>query len=99
MLNRSSLLLGVEDVTEDGLLPKQFVLEQNYPNPFNPNTVIEFALKISSGVRVEVFNMLGQSVRVLVDEELTAGVKQVVWDGLNDAGNPVDVTKFIVVVW
>ncbi|MCP4704754.1 MAG: T9SS type A sorting domain-containing protein [candidate division Zixibacteria bacterium] len=89
LLNRSSLLLDVEDITDNDKLPRKYVLEQNYPNPFNPITTIKFALKTASQAKVEVFNLLGQSVRVLVDDELTAGTKQVVWDGLNDAGDPV----------
>ncbi len=89
ILNRTSLLLSVEDVSEDNHLPNKYSLSQNYPNPFNPETKIRFTLPKSSDVRVEVFNMLGQSVRVLVDENVSAGIKEVVWDGLNSTGRQV----------
>jgi hypothetical protein len=56
------------DISE---LPGTFSLYQNYPNPFNPSTTIKFALPQTSEVRLEVFNMLGQSVGVLIN-----GVKQ-----------------------
>jgi hypothetical protein len=54
-------------------VPLRFVLEQNYPNPFNPSTMITFTIPRDGHVRLEVFNLLGQSVGVLADEEMTAG--------------------------
>jgi len=62
------------------LLPGSFALNQNYPNPFNPTTTISFSLPEKAGVRLEVFNVLGQSVDVLADEEYPAGLHQVTWD-------------------
>jgi len=64
------------DETATGL-PNGFSLSQNYPNPFNPNTVIEFSLPVSGHARLEVFNVLGQSVATPVDERLEAGDHQV----------------------
>lgn len=89
LLSRLSLILSVDDIDTDGVLPNAFSVEQNYPNPFNPTTTIRFALPQGSQVKVEVFNMLGQSVAVLVDEYLTAGVKEVVWNGNDASGQPV----------
>ena len=70
---------GVTDDAE--LLPKEFSLAQNYPNPFNPSTEIQFSLPVASHVRLEVFNILGQQVEVLVDGELSAGVHGATFDG------------------
>lgn len=88
-INRMSLILSVDDVTPNGVLPDVFTLEQNYPNPFNPETKIRFALPTASDVRVEVFNMLGQSVMILVDEHLTAGIKEIAWHGTDESGRAV----------
>ena len=70
-------------------LPEQFHLGQNYPNPFNPTTIIPYQLPVATHVRLEVFNLLGQRVDTLVDEELPAGFHAVRWDGTDAARRPV----------
>jgi hypothetical protein len=75
-------------------LPTSYSLVQNYPNPFNAGTVISFNVPQNSNsdltnVKLVVYNVLGQSVRTLVDEERYAGVHQVSWDGTNDRGDAV----------
>jgi hypothetical protein len=70
-------------------LPKDFSLAQNYPNPFNPTTTISYALPTNAFVKLVVYNILGQKVKTLVDEEQTAGFRQVVWNGQNDRGETV----------
>lgn len=89
LINRLSLILSVDDVNTNGVLPNDFSLEQNYPNPFNPDTKIRFSLPTASHVKLELFNMLGQSVMVLVDEYLSAGLKEVSWNGVNANGQQV----------
>lgn len=63
-----------------GEIPKEFTLLQNYPNPFNPSTAIEFSLPEQSAVTIRIFNVLGQRVAVLADnEEQQAGTHRVTW--------------------
>jgi len=80
--------VSVESPSDD--LPATFRLDQNYPNPFNPTTTIRFALPIESMVRLEIFNIIGQKVRVLLNVEtsLSAGWHVVQWNGLDDASRP-----------
>lgn len=67
-------------------IPTDFILANNYPNPFNPETTIEYNLSKTGLVRLEIFNILGQKQRTLVDQYQAAGTYQVVWDGKNILG-------------
>jgi hypothetical protein len=58
---------------QNNLLPNEYVLEQNYPNPFNPTTTIEFSMPQSGMVNLAVYNILGEQVKALINEERTAG--------------------------
>jgi tyrosinase len=60
--------------------PKNYSLAQNYPNPFNPATVIPYELPVAGHVTLEVFDMLGRRVAVLVDEAVSAGRHEVRFD-------------------
>lgn len=71
------------------LVPNSFSLAQNYPNPFNPETQIAFMLAAPGHVRLEVFNIIGQSVAVLVDGWRDAGESIVEWNGRNSNGQDV----------
>jgi len=70
----------------DGQLPKEFALEQNYPNPFNPTTSIKYALPVDSRVTMEVYNIVGQRVRTLVNDNQVAGYHVAEWDGMGNGG-------------
>ncbi|OQY37688.1 MAG: hypothetical protein B6226_04920 [Candidatus Cloacimonetes bacterium 4572_65] len=65
------------------------ILGGNYPNPFNPETTISYNMKNSGNVTIEVYNILGQKVKTLVNENKTAGNHTVVWAGLNDNNDSV----------
>ena len=69
--------------------PAQFALGYNYPNPFNSGTAIPFSLGQRARVRLWIFNAAGQRVRALVDETMTTGHYEKVWDGTNDGGKQV----------
>ncbi len=60
-----------------------FELAQNYPNPFNPTTSIRFELPVSEFVNLTVYNMLGQPIATLVNQQLSAGDHQVQFNALD----------------
>ena len=67
-------------------LPTILALYTNYPNPFNPTTTIAIDIPMVSQVKLEIFNILGQRVKVLVDGELMPGQYTYLWDARNDSG-------------
>ncbi len=75
----------VED-NNNSNLPKEFALEQNYPNPFNPSTTIKFDIPVATPVILDVYNVLGQKVRTLIDRSLPAGIYNITFDGRGDDG-------------
>lgn len=89
---------GGSEETE-GRLPAVFTLSQNYPNPFNPRTTITFTIQADekSGaegeerdrIHLEVFDLRGHRMKVLVDGTLLPGTHTVVWDGRDERGMPV----------
>jgi len=54
-------------------VPEEFSLLQNFPNPFNPSTVIKYALPFDSKVLIKIYNVLGQDMKLLKDEIISAG--------------------------
>jgi alkaline phosphatase D len=89
-------------VTVDDLpnqtMPRVHQLDQNYPNPFNPETSLRFALPAPGHATLYIANVLGQRIRTLLDADLPAGYQKVVWDGRNDANEPVAAGIYLVVL-
>ncbi len=85
LIDTLGVATDVEEI-EYPVLPEGYKLAQNYPNPFNPATVIEFDLPRLSNVSITIFNLLGQKVKELVNEEISAGSYRVSWDGILSSG-------------
>jgi|GEM_PF-3557977 len=75
------------EVNIDGKI--NFLLEQNYPNPFNPATEINITLQESGHLRLTIYNLLGETVKVLEDSFLESGKHKMVWNGKNMDGKDV----------
>ncbi len=71
------------NVGEVILLPDKFNLSQNYPNPFNPGTKIKYSVPQTSRVQIKVFDILGDEIVTLVNEEKAAGIYEVSWNAAN----------------
>jgi parallel beta-helix repeat protein len=87
-LNESNALSQTrEGAIEVKGMPLSFDLLQNYPNPFNPSTTVTFNVpNDGEKVRLEIYNVTGQLVRVLADKEYIAGQHQATWDGTGERG-------------
>ena len=71
-------------------IPDRFALGANYPNPFNPATTIGFQLPVDAErVTLDIFDILGQRVRTLVDAPRQAGFHRMAWDSRDDAGHQI----------
>lgn len=68
-------------------MPHTYSLFQNHPNPFNNATIIDFSLPVPGHVYLDVVNVLGRRVAVVLDEELPAGRHTASWDGLDSKGH------------
>ena len=68
------------------LQPVKFRLSNNYPNPFNPETTIEFSVPKQSEVMFKIFNILGEEMYRMQDDNLSSGVYRVRWNGANKFG-------------
>ena len=100
---RINVITGIE---EESTLPTAFRLEQNYPNPFNPHTKISWQLPVSSQVSLKVYDVLGNKVAKLVDEEMEAGYHSIDFNASDlpssvyfyriQAGNFIDTKKMIL---
>ncbi len=78
---------NVTSVEDPAGIPENFSLEQNFPNPFNPSTVINYTIPQSAtliNTRLEIFNLMGQKVRTLVNTKQSSGTYTVTWNGTND---------------
>ena len=87
--SRSSQNASIISEATDLREPSRLILYANYPNPFNPETLIRFDLSGEKPlhIRLSIFNLLGQEVRVLVNKILDPGMQTLVWDGKDEQGN------------
>ena len=86
-LYESDLILNTTSI-DNAVVPEGYALS-NYPNPFNPTTNIAFRIPAAQEVQLVIYNQLGQVVTTLVDQSMSAGDYQVVWNGLDQKGRPV----------
>jgi hypothetical protein len=91
---------------EDFRIPESFELYHNFPNPFNPTTTIRFDLPEDNNVKLEVFNILGQRVRTLVNDFYKGGIHEVQFNSRGlasgvyiyrlEAGSHINVKKMVL---
>jgi len=74
---------------ESNLIPDDYVLFQNYPNPFNNCTSIKYKIIDNTNVKLEIYNLLGQKVKTLINKKQKCGTYELKWDGKNEYGKIV----------
>jgi hypothetical protein len=85
-VNGNTKVFG-KTISVDAAVPESFSLSQNYPNPFNPSTIIKYALPQAAHVTIRIYNMLGQEVATIVNQQADKGFYKVTWDGRTSTGN------------
>jgi photosystem II stability/assembly factor-like uncharacterized protein len=98
-------IVSVDNYTSN--LPNSFILSQNFPNPFNPFTKIKYSVPQISQVQIKIYDVLGNEIETLVNEEKPAGTYEVTWNAANLpsgvyfyqlwAGDFVDTKKMILI--
>ncbi len=76
-------------VSNRGGIPEGFELLGNYPNPFNPETKISYKISKRAKISLKIYNIDGQLIRTLIDDEQNPGDYEIQWDGLNAEGQIV----------
>ena len=88
----NSVVIFIDDPTDIGdgtVIPTKTELYRNFPNPFNPETTIRFSVINSGNVSIQIYNLRGQKIKTLLENNMDAGVHSVVWDGTDDSGRTV----------
>jgi hypothetical protein len=80
------------------LIPEVFALHQNYPNPFNPTTQIKYDLPEDAMVSITIYDVMGRSIRSLVNTTQSAGYRSIQWDATNNLGEPVSAGMYIYMI-
>ncbi len=75
-----------------------FRLDNNYQNPFNPETNIEFEVNKITHIKLEIYNIMGQRIRTLLNRLYLPGLYNVVWDARNDQGNVVSTGTYFFIM-
>ncbi len=73
-----SVTVGIDNEVPE--TPDRFAVAQNYPNPFNISTIIHYQIPATSDVRIDIYDILGRKVAILVDEKQPAGYHQTIWN-------------------
>ena len=89
---------GALSVETPATLPKKIAVSQAYPNPFNPVTTISYHLLEANHVRVDIYDMLGGKVCTLVNKRQEAGPRSILWNAVNDRGEPVAAGVYLYTV-
>jgi hypothetical protein len=90
--------MTVMGVSPNDVVPETFTLYPAYPNPFNPTTNIRYDLPEDALVSITIYDIMGRSIRSLVNSKQTAGYRSIQWNATNDAGSPVSAGIYLYMI-
>jgi len=73
------LIKVINEIEEENIKANKYTLYHNYPNPFNPTTKIKYSVPQTSQVQIKVFDVLGNEIETLVNEEKRIGTYEITW--------------------
>ena len=79
----------ITDELTQQVFPTDIILHPAYPNPFNTSATLNYELLVNSAVKVDIFNILGDRVKTVLNKKQDPGYKTIVWDGTNDRNKTV----------
>jgi hypothetical protein len=79
-------------------IPLEYSLGQNHPNPFNPTTQIKYDIPEDALVSITIYDIMGRSIKSLVNSNQTAGYHSISWDGKNNLGEGVSAGMYIYTI-
>lgn len=93
-MSAATIYTSIEDKSSG--LTTEFSLKQNYPNPFNYSTTISYTLPHKSVVSLNVYDIFGKEVALLVEKSQPAGTYKIIWDGINHKGERIKNGYYLV---
>ena len=89
---------GQLNSNRDKVLPNQLILHPNFPNPFNPITTLRYDIPHDGLINITIYDMMGKTVKTLVNSYQTAGYKSVQWNATNDKNEPVSAGLYLYTI-
>ena len=86
---------GILNNSKKSSLPTSLKVFQNYPNPFNPNTIIKYDLIKDLNVRITIYDLLGNTIKNLFEENQLSGSNSIQWDGTCNDGHGVSSGTYV----
>ena len=80
------------------MLPLEFALGQNYPNPFNPTTKIHYALANDEFVSINIYDLMGRNIKLLINSSQAAGYYEIDWNATNNNGELVPAGMYFYMI-
>jgi hypothetical protein len=92
------IVVQVVSAEPEHFIPEVFALHQNYPNPFNPTTQIKYDLPEDAMVSITIYDIMGRSIKSLVNSQQTAGYRSIQWNATNNLGEPISAGMYIYMI-